>query len=125
MDLLYERQLALYEAFRRLGFLSEEIFFSYNKARPIVVVRADGKQFVARVQSPAPATEQQYIKAWEAAADEWNGPMAEAERQRIFRQHIMEAGVSLPLLTGLLAAGFELGTIEQKQKDEVRRHAAN
>ncbi len=125
MERVYERQLALWEAFRRLGFLSEEIFFSYNKAQPIVVVRADGKQFVVKIESPVPPSERQYIDEWKAAVDAWNGTMTEDEHMRIFHTYITDAGVSVPLLTGLLAAGFELGVIERKQKEEVRKHEAN
>ncbi len=125
MHRVYEQQLALYEAFRRLGFLPEEIYFSYNKGTPFVLVRAEGKEYAVKVEAPVPDTEQQYIDDWQAAVVTWNSSMPETERQRIFHTHITEAGISLPLLTGLLAAGFELGTIEEKQAKEIRKHEAN
>ena len=111
MRVLYEKQLALFEAFRRLGFTSDEIFVGYNGGNPVVVVRAQEKQFAVAVgdTGPQPTDEQQYQEEWVDAVAAWNGGMlTEVERQRLYREHVIDAGKGMPLLEALFAKGFVL-----------------
>ena len=105
---VFQRQLAVFEALRRIGFTSEELFVSYNSGVPVTLVRAGEKQFAISADGPcAPQSETEYIEGWVKAAEWWNSGAAEDERMPIYHQFITP-GTLLNLILALDDAGMPL-----------------
>ena len=105
---LYKMQLAMFEAFRRLGFAPEDIFVAYNVGIPVTILRTQGKQFVMNYPhaDEIPTDEQAYIKGWQAADEAWNSPMSTEERSCIFTDWFLVPGMAFPLLESLQRKGI-------------------
>lgn len=91
--------LAAYEAFRRLGFKPEEIFFTYFTDRIAMVLRTQGKEFIANCGARSDVlTDQDILNIWNERADKWNGGMSQLERMQIWNGGMpVEALISMTL----------------------------
>ena len=110
VELVCDKQLAVFEAFRRLGFLSDHIFFGFDPIRraPFTVLRAQGLEFTIAYPDVPPLSvdEVKFFERWKERCEEWNGSMTEPQRKAIFERHIIESGMSLPLVHALHKKGF-------------------
>ncbi len=98
---VFQRQLAVFEALRRIGFTAEELFVNYNQGEPVTLVRVDGKEFIVRADGPcAPQNEPEYIEGWLKAAEWWNNEATENERMLIYHKHITP-GTLLTMIVAL------------------------
>lgn len=105
---VFGRQLAVFEALRRIGFTSEELFVAYNAGTPVTLIRVGEKEFVVRTDGPCdPKSEVEYIEGWLKAAEWWNSGAAEDERMPIYHQFITP-GTLLNLILALDDAGMPL-----------------
>jgi len=103
---VFDRQLALFEALRRIGFTSDEIFTGYNSGRPVTVIRAEGKQFVMCMEGSCTVEdENEYILGWREAAEWWNGKATDRERMAIYCAYFDEAKLAV-LIFALDAKGM-------------------
>ena len=105
---LYEMQLAVFEALRRLGFTSDEIYAGYNNGQPVTVLKAQGKQFVLNYPKAVdvPQTAEEYVAGWQEACEAWNSKMDNTERTRIFEERFLVVGEAVQLLEALSRKGF-------------------
>ncbi len=105
---VFERQLAVFEALRRIGFTSEELFVSYNGGVPVTLIRVGDKQFAVSTEGPcAPQSEPEYIEGWMKAAEWWNTTAAEGERMPLYHKYISH-GTMLNLILALDDADMPL-----------------
>lgn len=105
---LYEMQLAVFEALRRLGFAPEDIYVAYNQGTPVTILKTQGKQFVMNYPSAGiiPSSEEEYIQGWGAVTAKWNETMSSEERRRIFDDRFLLRGEAVPLLEALSRKGI-------------------
>ena len=108
MLLIYELQLAVFEALRRLGFQPDDIFVAYNYGEPVTVLRTQGKQFVMNYPhaGEVPANTEEYNRGWHEACQAWNATMSDADRARIYEERFVAQGESVPLLEALKRKGI-------------------
>lgn len=113
---IVDRQLATFEALRRLGFTPEELFTSWNNGNPVTVVKAQGKVFVIDYKpltdTEVPATEAAYTEAWTTAATAWNETLTDEERNIVYRKFI-DVKTLLGLTVLLQRNGFTLSGLEK------------
>lgn len=109
---LVRRQLAMFEALRRLGFSAADIFVAYNGGDVRTVLRTRGKQFSVQYVGPqgvapseVPVTEAEYIAEWQAGATAWLQSMSNDEREEIYRAGMDEEKL-LALVVALDARGM-------------------
>ena len=97
---VFERQLAIFEALRRIGFASKELFVSYNAGVPVTLIRVEAKEFVISADGPCtPRHEDEYIAGWMEASTWWNERATNEERMELYHKYISEE----TLLTMILA----------------------
>lgn len=105
---LYEMQLGVFEALRRLGFSPDDIYVGYNSGVPVTILRTQGK--ICAVNYPhadvIPDSEAAYVSGWLEAAAEWNGQMSNEQRMRIFTDQFLSRGGSIRLLEMLMHKGI-------------------
>jgi hypothetical protein len=76
--------LGAYEAFRRLGYLPEEIFFGIASDGVFMQLRHAGLKFTAAFEWPGMPDAAEVDRLWRAGAIAWNGGATEAERQELW-----------------------------------------
>jgi hypothetical protein len=110
VELACDKQLAIFEAFRRLGFLADDIYFGFNPEAkaPFTVLRSQGLEFVVMYPDvrPLDVDAEKFFDRWKERCEEWNGRMPESQRRAIFNRHIIDAGMSLSLVHALHKKGF-------------------
>lgn len=98
-----ERQLAYWEALRRLGFPADEIYVAFHGDRLFTELHTAGGVF--RIEVAYGVKDRKgYEAAWRAACDAWNGGMPESERRRIYEG--LGHGWAAGLVTALLRKGI-------------------
>lgn len=122
MHVVFEHQLALFEALRRLGFTSDELFTGYNKGNPVTVILAEGKQFVVSVEGGlcCDLDENEYFLGWREAAEWWNDEATRAEQLTIYRAHVNEDKLAA-LILALAAKGMPLRDRDARRVAEAAR----
>lgn len=116
--LVLEQALAVFEAFRRLGFTSDEIFFTLDSVHVFMTLRTQGREFVITCGPYGPLTPREATDQWNEMAREWNGPMTETERQRIWGQSfIFNQGGDL--IRGLVRKGIQIPKQSTSTKQEM------
>lgn len=107
---LVHRQLATFEALRRLGFAADDIHVDADSVtkKVMTLLKAQGKEFrIEFFDVPMPTSIEDYQKSWTAEAARWTGDMSEAEMDRIYRKHYdVEKLASLAM--ALHEKGFEI-----------------
>lgn len=106
--------LAAFEAFRRLGFKPEEIFFTYFTDRIAMVLRAQGKEFIADCGARSPVlTDQDIIQIWNERTSKWNAGMTQTERMQIWNGGMpVESLISMALAIKKIGIVFPNEVIE-------------
>ncbi len=89
---VFERQLATFEALRRIGFEADELFVYYNGGEPITVIVVDGVKVGVPIRIPYADDEESYCIGWQAASLWWNTEPS-ANRHEIFQKHWSENGI--------------------------------
>jgi hypothetical protein len=106
-DRTVHKQLAVMEALRRLGFAPGEVFVSWT-LRPNTVVQVADRSFtISYPHSVHPKEECDWLLEWLGAVDRWDNEMTEADRERMYRQHVSKEIVGL-LTVGLRARGIRI-----------------
>jgi selenocysteine lyase/cysteine desulfurase len=89
IETLVRKQLALFTALRSLGFTNEQIFVAfYNGGEVFTELRADDRVFRANFPGSPKVVTAEYVKAWEAACEEWNARLTADERHKIFTTYM-------------------------------------
>ena len=102
--------LAVFEAWRKLGFTSDQIYALPEAIAPdaglvpALVLRAQGRQFI--ITAPAPFPKAEFVDAWIKAAEAWNKGTDE-ERDVVWRGSVVYKH-AVPLVTAMIAKGFNL-----------------
>ena len=100
-----QEALCLQEAFRRLGFTSEDLYALHQNGSVFVVLQAQGKQFGSRLDhDPQVPTENALVAIWPMAVQMWN-QSTEEEISTVwgpFRDSFDATG----LLRALIGKGF-------------------
>jgi hypothetical protein len=105
--------LAVHEAFRKLGFESDDIFVMLDDpdGHAKVILRAQGKQFIVRMDGEWHASVKDRMKAWEKAVEAWNGTMTDDDRQEIWQgSHIVENTAAFVIMLDSKGFVFPVGT---------------
>jgi hypothetical protein len=101
--------LSYFEAFRRLGFRSDDIYLAIGgREAPVIVqivLQAQGKSFSCNV-AVVPKSRDEVQAAWKMAAEIWN-TAAEEERKMVWRKsHVLRNSVDF--LAALISKGFSI-----------------
>lgn len=102
------RQLAFFEALRRLGFTADEIFVAfYNNGELFTLVRQDKIEFNISISLGEKIDAEAYREIWNSEGERWNGPMSEAERDELYRKEFSVERL-VELAFALKAKGMDL-----------------
>ena len=89
------KQLAMFEALRRLGFQSDDIYVSWDEVKkaPLTILRRDEKNFVIDYPESFehPESKELYRQEWMSESERWNTVMSMVERDSIYRSYVNEA----------------------------------
>jgi hypothetical protein len=120
IETLVRKQLALFTALRSLGFTNEQIFVAfYNGGEVFTELRADDRVFRVGFPGSPKVVATEYVKAWEAACEEWNTRLTGDERHKIFTTYmtydafwalagsIARKGIVLPKLVDASKGAFQ------------------
>lgn len=105
---LLKKQLATFEALRRLGFDSCDIFVSYNHGNVLTVLMTQSKRFnIEFPDSEVPTSEDEYVLQYKKMAERWNSEMSETERDQIYRT-VYTADSLAAVAVALVAKGISI-----------------
>lgn len=110
-------QLAIFEAFRRLGFSPDDIYVAfYNKSELFTTVRQGSIDFNISISHGKQIDQKAYAEIWLVEAARWNSEMTDKERSEIFRSEFSESKLMELILT-VKAKGMVLNAPELKVFD--------
>lgn len=107
LEQVLNEALASFEAYRRLGFPSEEIFFIMDATNVFMVLKTQGKEFTIVCGPRGDLEGNQIIDEWNKRANAWNGTMTTMEREEIWTSSFV-ANHCGSLIDGLLHKGITL-----------------
>lgn len=114
---LFSEALALFEAYRRLGFSSDEIFVVHARNGDVFVgVRSQGKEADTRV-GKTDLSREKFRAHWEFWA-EWLQRAPEVELQRMWEASLAKRA-GRTIVEGLLAYGFKLRSAESENVESL------
>jgi len=100
------QQLAVFEAFRKLGFPSDDIYVAfYNGGELFTTLKQGGKEFNVTISKGEKVDAEAYQKVWLAESERWNTSMTNKERDEIYFGEFTEVKLA-ELAVVLLAKGF-------------------
>lgn len=105
LELALNEALAVHEAFRRLGFPADELFFAVYKDGLAVELRQGEREFVVRVAKPLGVDSALLTAAWTTKVEWWNTIATEEQRASIWQASQVANGGAVFVL-GLAAKGF-------------------
>lgn len=101
------KQLAMFEALRRLGFQPENIYVHWA-GKPCTVLKEAERTFtVSFPHSLHSPKEEEWLAEWLCEVDRWNGDMVNSERDSIYREHMSPEVLEI-LVIALKAKGFRV-----------------
>lgn len=102
-----DEALGFFEAFRKMGFAAADIYFGWDAKVAFMILRTQGKEFVAICGPRNGATDSELHDKWQAKAVWWNLKTAATarERQEIWN-HCLARRHAVNLITGLLSKGI-------------------
>lgn len=101
------KQLAIFEALRRLGFASKEIYVSWSGRPNTVLMEGDRSFTMSYPETAHSSDEAEWLEEWLREANRWNNEMTAADRDRLYRQHVSTEVLGL-LAIALKARGFRI-----------------
>lgn len=105
----YLECLAIFEAFRRLGYPADKIFFVCFSDAVVMSLRHEGLEFAVRVDDfdGHQATCEEIVETWNRAAVAWNGELTESDRLDIWdNSKVKKSATAFVVL--MQTAGFEI-----------------
>lgn len=106
MEASLNNALAAFEAFRRLGFPSDNLFFIQDEKSVFMALELPDKHFTIYC-GPKNGTKDEVVEAWQKKAEAWNHTMTPDEREAIWTGSFISMNCS-SLITGMLKKGFQL-----------------
>lgn len=101
------RQLGFFEALRRLGIPSDDIFVAfYNGGELFTTVKQPGRTFNASISEGVKVDHVAYLKVWKEVAAWWNA-RDDVERQKLWEKN---RPPSVQLVVALKMKGFTIMT---------------
>ena len=113
---LARRQIAHFEALRKLGFPSDEIFVAfYNGGELFTTLRERGKEFNITISKGEKIDAQAYQPVYEEVATAWNTTMTKKEREEIYFGEFTEMKLA-ELALVLKMKGFDVNPARGMQQ---------
>lgn len=107
LDEVLEEALCWHEAFRRLGFQSEDLFIAADPEDIMVILRTQGLEFVG-LAGPYAGPKENLMELWERKTEEWNSiPASTGWHDRLWNKSFV-ANHSSELCLKLVKKGFAL-----------------
>ncbi len=113
---LAHRQLAYFEALRKLGYSSDDIYVYFQGGELFTQLHQGEKRFNITVSRGVTVNPDEYQVFWKKQCVRWNTVMKEAERMKIYRAEFPTSTKLLSLTTALIDKGF---TVPNLQRDNV------
>lgn len=107
LDDVLNEGLGFFEAFRRMGFPAEELFLGLDPFKVFIVLRSQGKEFVAICGPFVGGDERALYDAWTAKAKWWNGDATHEERSALWDRSFAK-NHAFDLATSMMVKGFVL-----------------
>lgn len=116
---LARRQLAMYEALRRLGFQPDQIFVTFYNGDPVTgadvftELRVDGKVFKSNFRGEKKVTREAYLATWTRENVWWNEKANRKEKLAIYQKEF-SVSMLLSLATAIASKGITVPLLERK-----------
>lgn len=116
LDYAHE-QLAVWEAFRKLGFQADDIFAAfYNGNELFTTLRVGDKEWNGSISRGNKISPEPYIALYTAECEKWNKGTAE-HRRRIFDAH-MPVGKMIDVAIGVRLKGIDIPSLPDAPSGE-------
>lgn len=111
LEQVLNEALATFEAYRRLGFTSDEIFFTLDSVNIFMVLQTQGKEFTITCGPRGVLDANQITAEWNKKAEAWNGTMTAPEREQIWISSFVASHCG-SLIDGLMRKGIRLSRLK-------------